>query len=80
MRMDDVDVLLACKLGDFHSTQNAERVPYRNVKDILFRKKIEAVLPVARRPQGHEYIMAALLQAAAQIDYVALGPAVISSR
>jgi preprotein translocase subunit Sss1 len=55
-------------------------VPYRNVKYVFLRKKIEAVLPVARRPQRNEYVMSAMLEAAAQIDNVALGATVVSGR
>ena len=38
------------------------------------------MLPVARRPQRDEHVMAALLEAPAQVDDMSLGPAVISGR
>ena len=52
----------------------------RNVKYIFGRKKVETMLPVTRRPECNEDVMAALLEAPAQIDYVALGAAVVSRR
>ena len=80
MSMDDVDPFFAGELRDLHSTQNAERVSDRNMEEIFLRKEVEAVLPVASRSQRDEHVMAALLKAAAQIDDMALGPAVISGR
>ena len=78
--MDDIDLFFTGELGDLHRAQDAERMPDRNVKDVLGRKKIEAMLPIACRPERDEHIVAALLEAAAEIDNVPLRAAVVPRR
>ena len=80
MSMDDVDLLLTREFGYLHRTQNAEGVSDRNWEDVLRREEVETMPPVARRPKRNEHVVAALLQAPAQIHDMSLGTAVIPGR
>ena len=78
--VNDLDLVVPNKLGDLHSAQNTERMPYRNVKDALVRQNSEPVLPVAGRTKSNKYIVAAFVEAAAKIDDMPLGTAEVPCR
>ncbi len=50
------------------------------MKNVLSRKKLEPMLPVACRTQRDEYLVPAMVQAPAQIDEVPLSSAVVPCR
>ena len=75
--MNDLDLVLANEVGDLYRAQNAERISDRDVKDILRRKERKTMLPVACRPKCDEDLVPACAQAAAKIDEMPLGPAVM---
>ena len=62
--VDYLDVVIANKIGDPYSAQDPKRIPHRNVKDVLRRKKCQTMLPVAGRSQRNVNIVTAGRQAA----------------
>ena len=74
--VNDLDLIFANEPGHSVCAEDTERVPYRHMKNVGRWKKIQAVLPYVRRPQGHEYIVSFLLQAAAQVDKMPFAAAV----
>jgi len=78
--VNDVDVFLACEVGDPHRTQNAERVSNGDLKNVLLGNERQPVPPVTRRAECNEDLVSARDEVPAKIDDMTFGTGVVLRR
>lgn len=80
VRVNYFNLVLANEIGDADRTKNAKRIADGDLEMVVSGKKIQLMLPFARRAIGHKDVMAPVGKPARKVDKMPLAAAVSACR